>query len=264
MIIVKVGGGKDINWDYIARDTAALKERVIIVHGANAAFTEISEKFGNAERMIASPSGHISRYTDLGTMNLLTMVYSGLMNKKIVACLQKYGVNAVGLTGADGKLWLGKRKKAILAKDGAKTKLITDSLTGKVESVNTRLINVLLEGGFTPVITIPAITASGELINVDNDRALAIMARDLQVKTLVILFEAPGLMERLDDSSSKISHINKGEIKKFLDNSEGRMKKKLLGVSEATNAGVTNIYFGDGRITNPISLALKGRGTTIN
>jgi len=84
MIIVKVGGGKDINWDYIARDTAALKERVIIVHGANAAFTEISEKFGNAERMIVSPSGHISRYTDLETMNLLTMVYSGLMNKKRV------------------------------------------------------------------------------------------------------------------------------------------------------------------------------------
>ena len=264
MIIVKVGGGKDINWDYIAQDTAALKEPVVIVHGANEVFTEISEKFGKAERMIVSPSGHVSRYTDLETMNLLTMVYSGLMNKRIVACLQKYGVNAVGLTGADGKLWLGKRKKAILAKDGTKTKLVTDSLTGKVESVNTKLINVLLEGGFTPVITIPAITTSGELINVDNDRALAVMARDLQVKTLVILFEAPGLMEKLDDPSSKITHINKEELKKFLDNFEGRIKKKLLGVSEAASAGVTNIYFGDGRIINPISSALKGQGTAIS
>lgn len=264
MIIIKVGGGKNINWDYIAQDIATLKEPIIIVHGANAAFKDMSEKLGVTEKIIESPSGHTSRYTDNQTLELLTMVYSGLINKKIVACFQKYGVNAVGLTGADGKLWLGKRKEAILAKVGSKTKLITDSLTGKVESVNTKLLNVLIKSSFTPVITIPAITASGELINVDNDRALGVMARDLQVKTLVILFEAPGFMKKLDDPTSKVSHINIKEIEKFLDKAEGRMKKKLLGVSEAIDAGVTNIYFGDGRIKNPVSQAMKGKGTTIN
>lgn len=263
MIIIKVGGGKNINWDYIAQDIATLKEPIIIVHGANSALKDISEKLGITEKIIESPSGHTSRYTDNQTLELLTMVYSGLINKKIVACFQKYGVNAVGLTGADGKLWLGKRKEAILAKIGSKTKIITDSLTGKVESVNTKLLNVLIRASFTPVITIPAITASGELINVDNDRALAIMARDLKVKTLVFLFEAPGYMKKLDDLSSKVAHINIKEINKFLENTEGRMKKKLLGVSEAINYGVTYIYFGDGRIKNPVSNALSGKGTII-
>lgn len=264
MIIIKAGGGKDINWDFIAQDIATRNEQIVIVHGANAAFKEISKRLGMSEKIILSPSGHTSRYTDMETMELLTMVYSGLMNKKIVACLQKYGVNAVGLSGADGKLWLGKRKDAILAKVGSKTKLITDSLTGKVESVNTNLIKILLTGGFIPVITIPAITVSGELINVDNDRALSVMARDLKVKTLVILFEAPGFMDKLNDPSSKVSHIDIEDIDLFLEKSEGRMKKKLLGVKEAINSGITNIYFGDGRIKNPISSALKGNGTTIN
>src|SRR3989338_982158 len=231
MIIIKAGGGKYINWNYIAQDIATLNEQTIIVHGANAAFKEISQKFGLSEKIIQSPSGHTSRYTDNQTMELLTMVYSGLINKKIVSCLQKHGINAVGLSGADGKLWLGKKKDAILAKVGSKTKLITDS---------------------------------GELINVDNDRALAVMARDLKVRTLVILFEAPGFMEKLDDPSSKVSHIDIEDIDKFLEKSEGRMKKKLLGVTEAINAGVTNIYFGDGRIKNPVSQAMKGKGTTIN
>src|SRR3989338_4023245 len=264
MIIIKAGGGKYINWNYIAQDIATLNEQTIIVHGANAAFKEISQKFGLSEKIIQSPSGNTSRYTDNQTMELLTMVYSGLINKKIVSCLQKHGINAVGLSGADGKLWLGKKKDAILAKVGSKTKLITDSLTGKVESVNTKLISILTRGGFTPVITIPAITDSGELINVDNDRALAVMARDLKVRTLVILLEAPGFMEKLDDPSSKVSHIDIEDIDKFLEKSEGRMKKKLLGVTEAINAGVTNIYFGDGRIKNPVSQAMKGKGTTIN
>lgn len=264
MIIVKVGGGKSINWDYLARDLSSINEKIIIVHGANAWMKDISKKLGFTERMITSPSGHISRYTDSKTMEILTMVYCGLVNKKIVSCLQKHGINAVGLSGADGKLWLGRKKEAILSKVGSKTKIITDSLTGKVESVNVELINMLLNKNYTPVVTIPAITADGDLINVDNDRAVSVMAKDLKVKILVFLFEAVGLLENPDDPTSKIDRIKKDNLEKYISLSEGRMKKKLLGVKEAFAEGVQTVYFGDGRIKKPVSSALNGAGTVIN
>lgn len=264
MIIVKVGGGKSINWDYLARDLSSINDKFIIVHGANAWMKDISKKLGFTEKMITSPSGHISRYTDSTTIELLTMVYCGLVNKKIIACFQKNGINAVGLSGADGKLWLGRKKEAILSKVGNKTKIITDSKTGKVESVNVELIKILLKNCYTPVITIPAITSNGELINVDNDRAVSVMAKDLKVKILVILFEAAGLLENPDDPTSKIDRIKKDNLEKYISLSEGRMKKKLLGVKEAFTGGVQTVYFGDGRIEKPVSQALKGKGTVIN
>ncbi len=263
MIILKVGGGKNINWDYIASDIKNLGEKVVIVHGANVWMREISEKLGLPEKIITSPSGFTSRYTDSKVMEGLTMIYSGLINKKIVATLQKHGVNAVGLTGADGKLWLGKRKEIIYEKAGDKVKIIRDSLTGNVVSVNVSLLTLLIKEGYTPVITIPAITDKGELINVDNDRAVAVMVKALSVAKVVMLFEASGLLADNEDESSKISSIEKQKLDSFLEKAHGRIRKKLLGAKEAILHGAKHVYFGDGRIAHPVKEALLGKGTVI-
>src|SRR3989338_5769569 len=106
MIIIKIGGGKNINWDYIAKDLKNIHEEFVIVHGANAWMKEITKKLGVVDKTLTSPSGQTSRYTNKETMDILTMVYSGMINKKIVSTLQKYGINAIGLSGADGKLWV--------------------------------------------------------------------------------------------------------------------------------------------------------------
>ena len=264
MYILKVGGGKNINWDYIAEDLKSMKKEVIIVHGANAWMKEISQKLGVSEKIITSPSGHVSRYTDEKTMEILLMTYSGLMNKKIVATLRKYGINAMGLCGADGGIWLGKKKEAILSRENGRVKVIRDSLTGNVESVNASLIKLLIDKGYTPILTIPAVTPDGELINVDNDRAVAVMARDMKIKKIVMLFEAPGLLKDKDDESSKISRIDMKEIDQYIKLTEGRMRKKLLGVKEAFAFGVQKVYLGDGRIKHPIINTLEGKGTIIH
>lgn len=263
MIIIKVGGGKSINWDFIAQDIKKLDEEVVVVHGANVWMKDISERLGVFEKIITSPSGFTSRYTTAQVMDVLTMVYSGLVNKKIVACLQKHGVNAVGLTGADGKLWLGKRKEIIYAKEGNRVKVIRDSQTGNVESVNAKLLRILIKNGYTPVVTIPAITKDGELINVDNDRAVAAMAKALFVSKVVMLFEASGLLKDINDESSKISVIEKKKLNSFMEKAEGRIRKKLLGAKEALACGAKQVFFGDGRVQNPIEKALIGEGTTI-
>src|SRR3989338_5132143 len=263
MFILKVGGGKEINWDYIAEDLAHREEQFVIVHGANARMREISEKLGVPERTITSPSGHVSRYTDAKAMEVLTMVYGGLTNPAIVACLQRHGINAVGLTGADGKLWQGKRKDHILSQEGGKVKVVRNSATGIMESVNAPLVRQLLQGGYTPVVTVPAITAAGELINVENDPAAGVMARDLSVATLVMLFEAPGLLARPSDEGSLVRTVTGVQLDAYLEKVQGRMRKKLLGVREAFSSGVREVYFGDGRKRGPVSSALSGHGTTL-
>lgn len=264
MIILKVGGGKNINWDYIADDLKTLKEEVIIVHGANAWMKEISERLGVVEKIITSPSGHTSRYTNNKVMEVLTMVYSGLINKKIIATLKKHGISAIGLSGADGDVWLGKCKDAILSKENGKIKIIRDCLTGNVVSVNSKLLLTLINDGFTPVITIPAITSEGELINVDNDRAVAVMVKELKIEKIIMLFEAPGLLSDTTNEDTLIQEIKRSELEDHFKKTTGRMRKKLLGVKEAFDNGVKDVYFSDGRIENPIQNALKRKATHIH
>jgi [amino group carrier protein]-L-2-aminoadipate 6-kinase len=265
MIIVKVGGGEAVNWNYIAGDLASFlkKEAVVLVHGASSKRDEVGERLGLEIKYLVSPSGFKGVYTDKSALEVLVMVYAGLVNKNIVALLQENGINAIGLSGADGRLWLGKRKKHLLSQVGGKTKLVSDTFTGKVEQVNASLIKLLVRQGYVPVITQPALSFAGELISTDNDRNLGVMAGALGVRKIVSLFEAPGLMRDISDKESLVKTVPRSRIKDYYKYCNARMKKKLLGALEALDLGVETIYFGDGRIKKPLYSALAGKGTVI-
>lgn len=264
-MIVKIGGGETIDLDAFCKDVAEVSknQKLILVHGASVKRDEVAEKLGIATKYLTSPSGHIGVYTDNQAIEVLSMVYAGLVNKKIVTKLQSFGVNAVGLSGADGRIWEGKRKKVLISVEDGKKKLIRDTYTGKVEKVNAELLNNLVSQGYVPVITQPAISYESELINTDNDRNIAVMARDLKVKKLVVLFEAPGLLKDVDDESSLIKSINKSEIEAVMQQVSGRMRKKALGAKEAIENGVEEIYWSDARVEKPITEALNHKGTII-
>ncbi len=266
MILIKVGGGKTINWDFIAEDIARLqkKEDIAVVHGASVKRDEIANKLGSPTKTVTSPSGITSVYTDEKAIEIFLMVYSGLVNKQIVATLQKHGVNTVGLSGVDGKLWQAKAKKELLVKDGNKTKLIRDNKTGRVEKINTDLIKILIKNKYIPVISAPAISFENEIVNTDNDWAAAVMAGALKADTLVYLFEAPGLLRNYKDESTLINKIPKEKLAEYFQYAQGRMKKKLLGVQKAFELRIKRVYWGDGRIKNPIANSLKGKGTIIS
>lgn len=265
MILVKVGGGKTINWDFIAADIKTLqkKEKIIVVHGASVKRDEIAEKLGSPTKTVISPSGITSVYTDEKALEIFLMVYSGLMNKQIVVMLLKHGINAVGLSGIDGALWQAKAKKELLIQEGKKIKLIKDNRTGRVEKINSNLIKILLKNHYVPVISAPAVSYENEIVNTDNDWAAAVTAGSLHVDKLVYLFEAPGLLKNHKDESTLIKKIQKTKLSEYLQYAEGRMKKKLLGVQKAIDLGVAKIYWGDGRIKSPVTSALSGKGTII-
>lgn len=268
MLIVKVGGSEGIDYDAVCDDVAALiknGQRMILVHGGSSQTNAVAEALGHPPRFITSPSGYTSRFTDRKTLEIFEMVYCGQMNKMIVEKLQTRGVNAIGLSGIDGGIWRGKRKKAVRAVDeNGKKLVIRDNYTGTVETVNTDLLNTLLDSGYLPVLTPPAISHENEAINVDGDRAARATAAAFGADTLIILSNIPGLLRNFPDESTLITHIPKAELEGYKTFAEGRMRIKLLGAEEALDAGVGRVVLGDARKPSPIQAALKGEGTVID
>jgi [amino group carrier protein]-L-2-aminoadipate 6-kinase len=266
MIVVKVGGGAGIDYDALCADIAglwAMGRRLVLLHGGSHETNLLAEQLGHPPRFVTSPSGYTSRYTDRTTLEIFMMVYAGKINKSIVERLQRLGVNAIGLSGLDGRLLVGKRKAAIRIVEDGKQKVLRDDWTGTVEQVNTGLLTTLLDGGYLPVIAPLAGSHDGEAINVDGDRAAAAVAAAMGAEALLLLSNVPGLLRAFPDESSLIARIERAEVEAFLPVAQGRMKKKVLGAAEALAAGVGRVILGDARAAQPISRALAGAGTVV-
>jgi [amino group carrier protein]-L-2-aminoadipate 6-kinase len=266
MIVVKVGGSQGIDYDALCDDVAALRAEgraLLLVHGGSHETNLLSEQLGHPPRFVTSPSGHSSRFTDRQTLEIFAMVYAGKMNTLLVERLQTRGVNAVGLSGLDGRLLEGKRKDSVRVVEDGRQRILRGDWTGTVERVNAGLLRLLLDAGYLPVVSPPGASEAGEAINVDGDRAAARIASALRADTLLLLSNVPGLLAQFPDESSLVRHIPPGDIEEYAGFAEGRMKKKVLGAAEALAAGVGRVIIGDARGERPISRALAGAGTVI-
>lgn len=266
MIVIKVGGSLGTTFGAVCQDISSLVregQSVVIVHGGSAETNEISTQLGHPPRFVSNALGFISRYTDRATLEIFAMVVNGRINTLIVEGLQKACVNAIGLAGVDGRLMVAARKDAIRIVENGRQRMLRDDFTGKIETVNTVLLETLLGAGLTPVIAPLAISHQGEALNVDADRAAGMIAGALQAEQLIILTNVPGLMRSFPDESTLISHLPKTGLEQAISFAEGRMKKKVMGAGEALERGVAKVVFADGRLEHPIYEALSGKGTVI-
>ena len=266
MIVVKIGGSAGINLDHICADIAVLNkegERIVLMHGTGKEADALGERVGHPARHVTSPQGYTSRYTDRETLEVYVMAACGKVNTFLVERLQKLGVNAIGLSGVDGRLLEGTRKDAIRIVENGRQRILRDDYTGRVEKVNADLLRALLERGYVPVVAPLAISYQGDAINVDGDRAAAMIAGALGAEQLIILTNVPGLLRAFPDEASLIAHIDKQRVEASIDFAAGRMKKKVLGASEALGLGVKRVIFADGRVEQPLHRAIEGKGTVI-
>lgn len=266
MIVIKVGGGKDLHSDAVVADIAALRaagQELVLVHGGAETTNEIAEALGHPPQFVTSESGYVSRRTDRRTLEIFEMVYCGQLNKMWVEKLQTAGVNAVGLSGLDGRIFEGTRKDTLRIKVDGRRMVLRDDWTGTVEKVNTHLLRLLSDAGYFPVLTPPGASTAGEAVNVDGDRAAAMVAGALHADALVILTDMPGLLKQFPDESTLITEIPRAQADRFMQYAEGRMKKKVMGAVEAIEGGVQKVIFADGRIGQPVTRALGGGGTHI-
>ncbi|MGH9194861.1 MAG: [LysW]-aminoadipate kinase, partial [Acidimicrobiia bacterium] len=238
-------------------------EPFVLVHGGSSETNAISDKLGKPPKFVTSASGYESRFTDRETLEIFEMVYCGKVNKTLVEKLQGRGVQAIGLSGLDGRLMEGTRKSSITIVEDGKKKVLHGDHTGKVDRINVSLIRLLLDAGYVPAICPPAISYDHAAINVDGDRAAARIAEALHASKLVILSNVPGLLRDVSDETSLIQRIERSQIDKSLEFAMGRMRKKILAAREALEAGVPEVILGDARVERPVLTALAGQGTVI-
>ena len=196
--VIKIGGGvleNEAQRDAFLRQFAAIEGPKILVHGGGRLATTMADRLGVETHMIDG-----RRVTDKETLDIVTMVYGGLVNKQVVAQLQTMGVNAIGMTGADGG-WMKAVKRPI--KNG-----IDYGYVGDVVEVNGAHLRTLLDNGLTPVIAPITFSADGLLLNTNADTVASetavSLAPDVQ---LTFCFEKAGVLSNPDDESSLIARI---------------------------------------------------------
>ena len=263
MLVVKIGGGDAINLEGIARDLSAVEGPKVIVHGANALRDRLAERLGVEKRILTSVSGYASVYSDEELIDVMLMAYAGLRNKRIVESFQAHGVNAVGLTGLDGALVRGTRNRGIRVREGGKT-LIRRDLSGKPIAVNRKLLGLLLDNEFVPVMTVPIIDERNVAINSENDDIVAVLSAALEPELVVQLIEAPGFLEDENDPGSLVAHIPRADLARREQEASGRMKRKLMAIRRLVGSGSsTRVVIADGRSEHPVADVLAGKGTVI-
>lgn len=262
-IVVKIGGGAGVATANIVEEIArsfAGRQRLVLVHGGSDLTNTMAERLGHPVRMITSPTGMVSRYTDSETLGIYAMAVAGQINTELVASLQQRGVNALGLAGVDGRLLLARRKAAVrsVTPEG-RVQILRDDYTGTIEQVNSGLLEQLLRTGYTPVIAPLALSFEGERLNVDGDRAAAAIAVSLQAEALVIMTNVPGLLADPQQNTTLVRTIAAEHLEHYMPYAQGRMRKKLLGAQEAIHGGVPRVYIGSGSLKG----VLAGEGTVI-
>ena len=263
MIIVKIGGGSSLNISGIIEDLSGVQDRFIIIHGANALRDKLAEDLGQPKQVLTSVKGYDSVYSDEKLIDVMMMAYSGLRNKRIVEMCQQHGINAVGLSGIDGKVIRGKRNSGIRVIQDGKKKIIRD-FSGKPEKVNTSFLRLLLDNGYTPVLTVPIIDENNIAINTENDDVVRVLQDSIQADTVISLIEASGFLLDKDDESSLIKKISPLELEEREQQVDGRMKRKMLSFVKLFEHGATKVIISDGRTEHPVIDALAGKGTVIS
>ena len=263
MFILKIGGGATINVEGIVADIAGIDEPALIVLGANALRDDLAERLGTPKQVLTSVSGYTSVYSDESAIDVIMMSYAGVRAQRVVELCQRHGINAVALSGVDGRVIQGQRNKGIRVREGGKT-LIKRDFSGKPKSVNANLLTLLLDNGYTPVLTIPIIDEQGFAINSENDDIVNLLQDALHAERIFQLIEAPGFLDDKDDESTLIGHLPQAELEHREAQVDGRMKRKMLALRRLFDAGATEVIITDGRTEHPLKDALAGRGTRIS
>jgi acetylglutamate/LysW-gamma-L-alpha-aminoadipate kinase len=265
--VVKCGGSPLIDRAALCKDIAALAaagHRVVLVHGGAAEVDRLAQRLGVPQRRLTTPSGSSSRYTDPATLEVLQLALAGKVKPELVAALNRDGARAVGLTGMDGAVLTAKRTAAHRAVLDGRRVMIRDDHNGRIRKVDPALLELLLDGGCTPVLSPPALAEDGTPVNVDADRTATAVAIALRATRLVLLTGAPGVLADHRDESSLLPEFAVAPAGPVGDAAVGGMTAKLQAARDALLGGVTDVVVADGRVDGPLSAALAGGGTRIS
>lgn len=265
MLVVKIGGGAAIDLAGIAADLAAIGRPCVLLHGANHLRDELATALGRPPTVVESISGYTSVLTDDDAMDVQMAAYAGIRNKRLVECLRREGVNAIGLTGLDGGIVRGQRNAGIRVRREGRKLLLRDH-SGKPAAVDGGFLLGLVRDGYTPVLTVPIAGDDGSALNTENDDVLALLAPAVGATDVVSLMEAPGLLVDRADPASVIASLAPDDVSDWERRADGRMRRKLRaldGLLRGMAGRRLRVVLADGRVDRPVSRALQGQGTVV-
>lgn len=249
--IVKVGGAIVEDNEQLAQlltDFAAIPGKKVLVHGGGKRATKVAAALGIESKMVNG-----RRITDAQMLEVVTMVYGGLVNKNLVAKLQAKGVNALGLTGADMDV-IHSHKRPV--KDG-----VDFGYVGDVERANGKMLQTLIQEGITPVMAPLTHDGNGNILNTNADTIASETAKALAPYydvTLIYSFEKKGVLSNPDDDNSVIPVITRSDFEKYQADGTigGGMIPKIENALAAVDAGVKEVII-------TLATAIDGKQGTV-
>lgn len=243
--IIKVGGGVVEDAASLARllhQFSLLEGRKVLVHGGGRLATSMAASLGIESRMVGG-----RRITDARMLQVVTMVYGGLVNKNIVAGLQARGVKAIGLTGADGGIIISHKRPPVRVKTDDGTEQMVDfGFVGDVEHVDGWLLKQFIGNGLVPVVAPLTYDINGQILNTNADTIAASVAcalAELYDVTLTFCFEKAGVLRDANDEGSVIPLIDEQLRSRLISEGiiSGGMIPKIENAFDAIRRGVKQV-----------------------
>lgn len=227
--------------------------RVVVVHGGGPEISAEMEKEGVQPAFV---QGH--RVTDEATLKIAERVLSGRVNREIVTALERAGCKAVGISGRDGSLLRARYRKAKVVDETGRETAVNLGFVGDVDRVNTRLLQLLQGGGYTPVIAPIGVTASGQSLNINADAVAGAVAGALKAASCVFLTDVAGILKDRADALSLLPALRYREAEALVASGvvSGGMVPKVQACLDALASGAREARIADGREGRPLLDAL--------
>lgn len=270
VFVVKLGG--DVladrhQLDQVAEQLALLASlsiRLVVIHGGGPQASAVSRRLGLEPVMIAG-----RRVTDDSALEVVTMVYRGLLNTELVSALHRAGVQATGLSGVDAELLTASRRPPIKVTDDAGVERIVDyGHVGNIELVDPRVLRTLMDARFVPVVSSLAGDREGRVYNVNADTVAESIAISLQAQKLIFLTGAGGVLRDRNDPSTLVTFADPDDLAELMASGAlaGGMRPKVEACIRAATGGVERTHIIDGRVPDALLLEVftgSGCGTMI-
>ncbi len=264
LTVIKVGGkivedAQTLN--QFLSDFSDIPGHKVLVHGGGRSATQLASQLGIETKMVGG-----RRVTDSHMLEVVTMVYGGLVNKNIVALLQSYGIKGLGLTGADMDVIRSHRRQPVRVKSDvagtAEDVTVDYGFVGDIDRCNGETLSKLILTGIVPVMAPLTHDGQGQMLNTNADTIASETAKALAPYfdvTLIYCFEKKGVLSNPDDEESVIRHINESEFRELLKSGviNGGMIPKIENSLSACRNGVKRVI-----ITRADSIC-NGSGTVI-
>lgn len=256
------------NLESLAQELALLHQvgiRVCVIHGGGKQLTELAKKLGVVQTVIEG-----RRVTDDDTLDLAKMIFRGKINTEILSALRRHGIEAVGLSGIDGGVIKAVRRppKSVVNKETGETEQVDYGHVGDVVDVDARLIELLLENSYLPIISSLAADDDGKIFNINADTIASEIATELRAEKLILLSDVNGIYLDENDESTKISRLTSSEAREMIESGRatGGMIPKLQNLISLLERGIGSAHVISGNARNALLSEVftdQGTGTML-